>query len=406
MGRKARGLAYYLRQSHQSWAAAAMRASAFNVDDIQAMAAAWIDFATGPGRSGHYRLAIKDRASLIERAADSIAEMRKSAGLAEPIIVWTRDPDEFHRAINAAVRYARISPRDEFPHPVAVPVFTSATGDDGKPVLRRKSWWQRLAGASQPRPEHWVRIWRTPPWVPVLDGAVVLDCPVTLEQDASALQPVLRVTWEGFPPLLFAGGDLVPPITVEDGSLGEWPPRFARQWSRTHLDAPPGSELAPGRRKDIEQAVATVYRTLGQATPALLWYGDRAAYQAVADRRPATAKLTTLHQLLPLICKRSNRDGSRSWSPHQMQIGRLLREGEALPKGPATLAAWRIAAWRWKVLADPRWQGVALIDSHGQPQGRLDKDGETALLTALEQAAAVAWIAGADTAHLLDPVAG
>lgn len=388
------------RRWYHPWATQAHRADAFSSEDILEHAMAWMDVAHGANRRGQLTIGPQDRPALVERTARAIAAKRRAAGVRHPVLVWAANPDRFHDEIRAH----RLSPRGEFEERVRVPVPPSAA-DAPEPAPR--GWlarWRRLFAPA--RPQATAVVWPTPPWVPVPDGALALDCPAHAHWNGDPPQAVLRIQWDDFPELVFAGGDLVPPSSsAPDADLGGLPGRFAADWARRHLDLPAGAVLTTPRRQEIERAVLAVHRIMNLPTPALCWHTRPEAYRAAADRQQASGPgpMDTPHQLMQAVCRRSNQDGSHHWTPHQMHIRNLLGEHPGLPAEAATLDARRVAAWRWRTLADPRWRGIALITPDGLPVASLDEDERNALLAALERAAAVAWSAGPGLVNLLVP---
>ncbi|MGC4094640.1 MAG: hypothetical protein QM756_43335 [Polyangiaceae bacterium] len=370
-------------------------ADVFNTHDLSEMGMAWLHTAHGPVQRGRLTIRAEDRADLIQRAGKAILKKRRAAGVRDAVLVWAPDPAAFHDRIRTSL----LASRDEFESRgwVQLPPELDESAE-------RKGLWRRLFPLR--KDPKWVPAWKAPPWVPLLDGALVLDCPMQLDWNGDVPHAVLRVAWAGFSELVFAGGDLVPLVPLPDDELGDQPRRFAADWAARHLDLPPGAALTPQRREEIEQAVRTVWRVMGfSPAPALRWHDSRASLGAVLDAHPPKGPMTTPHQLLRAACKRSNLDGSRSWTPHQMLVIRLLRDNRAMPDGPSTLDAWQVAAWRWRILADPLWRGITLVTRDGLPADRLDEEGQRTLLDALERAAAVPWIAGPDTVHLCDPIA-
>ena len=139
-------------------------ADAFNTHDLSEMAMAWLHTAHGPVQRGRLAIRAEDRAELIQRAGKAILKKRRAAGVRNPVLVWAPHPAAFHDRIRTSL----LASRDEFESCgwVQLPPELDESAE-------RKGLWRRLF---PPRKDpKWVPAWKAPPWVPLLDGALVLD---------------------------------------------------------------------------------------------------------------------------------------------------------------------------------------------------------------------------------------
>ena len=333
------------------------------------------------------------RAPLTERATRKIASQRRAAGVVRPQLVWAANPLEFR----ALIREAELSSYLEFPTP--------KWERPAPQVVPPRGFWailKRLFQTYQGPPDQGRRIWAEPPWVPTPSGALVLAYPEQAQWHLGT-PSMLQVKWAGMPTFVFAGGDLVPESAL--GHSGDLSALFAETWSRQHLDVAPGSPMSAERRREVEAAVLLVYRLMRWAEPEVHWQSTVDDYCAMVPKSPLPGPMVTPQQQLQALCKQSNLDGTRRWTPHQMQIGRNMYDAKMLSTAPSTLDAWQIAVWRWRTQADPLWRGMALPTPNGLSGEALDPEHAASLLGALERAACVPWAALEGRVLLLDPVA-